>query len=482
MWETPNARVAMFSKILKSSKDAGAWKTLHENIIPEWIDAGLGFHYTTKDYDENPGAKVDGTTRTPFFRVNNIHGGESTCMLFSMANEGEAEEKLKEKQFSLIYFAELSNFLDRRILSMSLLCLRMPHLKYIQQQFIADTNPSEEGEASWIYETWYVEQKLDYDEYVIRQTKLKRPVMKESAFMTNVKNGRHVIEILPKDNPRLEPEQLEELEGAYAWDPGLYARYLEGKWIYGDGDASRHFMRFYKKNVHDVGTSSDPDETLWEKAVPSPNCTELILGLDTGDVNHAGVVIEKTYHPIWEPRFKRVIQQSCFTIIDEVVNLNTPMPLHEFTGKLLDVIDELEAFVGRQLNLERAYSDMSAFTDYSATGDTYPAREIESVSMGRIALIGVPKYKGSVEVRVRLVQQLLAFFRIRVSSHCFFVKKMFTELRKGRDAKNYVLQSDENKHVFDAMSYALIMECAEELDRSPRVYAERRGGLAVCIT
>lgn len=479
MWETPNARVAMFTKVLKNSKDAGAWKSLHEYTLPEWIKANIGLKYTTKGYNDEPGPKVDGQTRTPFFRLTNAHGGESECMLFSLDNDAEAEAKLKEKQFSLIYFSELSNFGDRMILSMALLCLRSPHLSYGQQQFIADTNPAEEGESSWIYEAWFIERNFTYEEYAERQKKLGRPVMKEPSFL-NFKAGLSVIEIMPKDNPKLEPQQLEELEATYSYDPGLYARYVLGKWVYGEGDASRHFRKFFKQNAHVRGDCSDDDEARWDYINPSPNCFEIITGLDTGDVNHAAVALERTFLPIYVPKTNSMVLRAHFSVLDEHVTLNTPVSLEVFAGDFTDLIEDLEELQGRKYNLDRCYSDSSAL-NYSATADSYPAAEIQAGSRNRLVLIGVPKPKFSVRLRVQLVQQLLAHERIKVSAHCFHVIRMLRDLKKGKGAANFILQSDDNRHVFDALSYALLMECAEELEKLNSGNVGARQGLAVSI-
>lgn len=480
LWETPNARVGMFTKVLKNSKDAGMWKNLHNYTLPEWIKAGIGLRYTTKDYDDKPGPKVDGTTRTPFFRITNLHGGESECMLFSLDNDNEAEAKLKEREFSMIYFSELSNFESRSVLSLGLLSLRMPHLDFNQQMWIADTNPSEEGESSWIYQAWYVERNLSYEDYVNRQRKLNLPVMREETFVSFRKNLR-LIEMFSKENIKLKPGQLEELESTYAYDPGLYARFVEGKWVYGDGETSRHFRRFFKPTIHVVGSVEGQDEDEYEYANPSQNCFELITGFDTGETNHAAVIMEKRYMSQYLPKSGKTISRAYFTLIDELVSLHTEMSLEEFTTTFMDIIADLEEQQGRKFDLERCYSDLSALTQYSATADSFPAIQINASSLGRLVLIGVPKPRHSVRVRVQLIQQLLAFERLKVSAHCYHTLKMFKDLKKGKDRLNYVLQSDDNRHIFDALSYPLIMECAEELEAIPKFSSGARAGLAISV-
>ncbi len=69
--------------------------------------------------------------------------------------------------------------------------------------------------------------------------------------------------------------------------------------------------------------------------------------------------------------------------------------------------------------------------------------------------------------RVALIKQLLKQKRLFVSANCKAIRRMFKELKKGNDEVNYVVQ-DENKHIFDALSYPIFMECAEELENVPK--------------
>lgn len=469
MWETNGARLAMFSRTLKNSKEAGTWADLHTIILPEWINANIGLKYTTFNVDGVPGFKVDGQTRTPRFRIRNAWGGESEAMLFSLDFDGDVESKLKEQRFSMIYFSELSKFRDRRILSVALPQLRMPHLKMDEQMWIADTNPSEEGEGSWIYEVWYVERNQTYEQYAERNKERGRPVMSESAF-DGFKAGLQLIEIMPEQNPYLDPRELEELKATYSYDEGLYARYVLGKWVYGDGDQSRHFRAAFLAK-HIVGNCDDQDENNWILAMPHPNAYELITGWDLGDRNHAAVLLDKEF----------ANGKSVFVVLDELESIGEEVSNEEFTVAFMQLVKNIEEQTGRVYDLERAWSDRSSIERYSATGDTFPYLQVYAASEERIFLRGVPKAKGSVRARVKLIKQLLKQDRLLVSAHCKAVKRMFKELKKGSTEVNYVVQ-DENKHIFDALSYPIFMECAEDLENMPQgVNAAQRRPLSVQI-
>jgi hypothetical protein len=451
MWETPSARVAMFSRTLKNSKEGGTWSDLHTITLPQWIKSGIGLKYTTKTSEGKPGPKVDGQTRTPYFKIRNAHGGESELMLFSLDFDGDIEDKLKEQRFSMIYFSELSKFRDRKILSVALPSLRMPHLTMEEQMWLADTNPSEEGDASWIYEVWYVEKTLRYEDYCARNKEKGRTSMPESAFL-NFQRGLQLIEIKPEENPYLDPRELEELKSTYGYDEGLYARYVNGLWVYGDGDASIHFKGKFH-NRHIVGNTDSSSEDEWVCANPSPTCFELITGWDLGEVNHAQVTIEKDLST----------GRASFVVLDEVESVGAEIDIATFTEAVMAQIDRLEETAGRKFDLGRAWSDRSSIEKFSATGGTFPYLEVYAASQERIFLVGVPKPRDSVRHRVRLLKTLLVSDRIHVSAHCKATIRMFQHLKKGASALDYVVR-DENKHIFDALTYALLMECAEELE------------------
>lgn len=455
LWETPDARVAMFSRTLKNSKDGGTWTLLHRYILKEWIDAKIGLRYTTKTSEGKPGPKVDGQTRTPYFRIRNSSGGESELMLFSLDYDDDIEDKLKEMQFSMIYFSELDKFRSRKILSVSLPSLRMPHLSFDQQMWIADTNPSEEGESSWIYKVWYLERAQTYGEYCDYNKKKGLPTLGETEFI-NFQKGLELIEIRPAENPYLDPRQLEELKSTYAYDIGLFSRYVEGKWVYGDGDSSVHFRGFFNKHQHVIGSIESPDESQWEYANPTRNCFSLITGWDLGDTYHAVGILEKTY----------VNSQACFCIMDEVVSLKAQISNEMVTESVMEKIKVFEDMLNRKLDLESAWSDRSSIEKYSSSGDTFPYLQVYAASGERIFLKGTPKPAGSVRIRVQLVKMLLRAGRLKVSAHCTFAIQMFEKLKKGD--VDFVVQ-DENKHIFDAISYALLMEMVDELENGPAV-------------
>lgn len=460
LWETDGARVGMFSRTLKA-KDGGTWSLLTKSVIPEWIKSGIGFQWTT-DNKGVAGPKTDGITRTPFFRVRNMHGTESELLLFSLDDDNDVESKLKEMEFSMIYFSELDKFGDRRVLTVALPSLRMGHLKFEDQQWIADCNPAEEGEESWIYKLFFLERNMSYDQHCAYQKEQELPVFEPGDFR-DFFGQLEVIEILPRDNTFIDPRQLQEVKVACGSDQGLYARLVEGKWVWGGGDKSRHFRSVFKEHMHVIGEAESHNEEDWIVALPSDNCWELITGWDLGETNHAQATMENLM----------INGRAHFVILDELVSVGKEISNEDFTIAAMEQIELIEKTCGKQFQLTRNWSDRSSIEKYSAAADTYPHLQVHAASKGRITLEGVPKPAGSVNVRVMLVKQLLAQKRLKVSAHCKHTIRMFKDLRRGSGRLDFIPQGDDNKHIFDALSYPLLMECIEELHSLPDATGKR---------
>lgn len=460
LWEVDRARVMMFARTQKLAKDGGTWALLHRDILPEWIASGIGLRYTTF-VDGVPGYKTDGNTRTLYFKIRNRYGTESEMFLFSLDDDNAVETKIKNLECSLFYVSELDNFSDRRMLTVPIASLRIG--KFDEQQWIADCNPSEEGEQSWIYQTFYKERLMPIDEFNTSQKRNELPEMTQQEFRDFYGN-MDVIEIVPKDNPFLDPRAFQAIRVACGNDAGLTARHVEGKWVWGGGDKSRHFRSSFKPH-HCIGSASDPNEEEWETLVPSTTCWELVTGWDLGNTNHAAHIIEKSY-PSTELTQKLKMRLPYFAVLDELVMVGKEISHEEFAQELLAMIVRLETLCGHQFDLTGAWSDQSSITTYNSVADTYPHLLVMGATEERIILQGVPKARGSVRERVRLIKQLLNQDRLVVSAHCFKTIQMFKDLKKGEDEINYVV-SDKNKHPFDSLSYPILMECAEEVRMNP---------------
>ena len=145
-----------------------------------------------------------------------------------------------------------------------------------------------------------------------------------------------------------------------------------------------------------------------------------------------------------------------------MVSVGEEISVGDIVRETLEKVQELERIAGRPLKTERCWSDRSSLERYNALADTYQHLEVLAASKGRFKLEGTPKGEGSVRVRVRLLKRLLYENRFIVSAHCVNAIQMLLHLKKGKT--EFVMEKDPNKHIFDAITYAILMECADELE------------------
>ena len=442
LWETPAARVALIVKTVGSATDGGVWLDLVDIIIPQWLDSNFGFEYTTFDRDGNPGPKTDSKTRTIFFRVRNAHGGESELRLISIQHDDEIKPRLKSTRFSAIWFSELSNFRDPNVFRVSWQQLRMYHLKPWQHLWIGDTNPSDEGEDSWIYKLWY-KRKVD----LLTTSQGDMP----SEFALSLRKLTFTL----ADNLVLTQEETEVMRQLYSDDPGELEREFEGKWTKGHGNRGKHFSDLFSRSVHVIGGEIGEEDYI----EVSSSTDTLMVGWDLGSVvNHAAVIVEKRI--VLAPDGK--CEWPVFCVLDSLRYTDERKTIGELGLEVVEKMDMLEGIYKRKFHWQH-WSDDTAITVWRPSSGSFDYMEILSVTNGRIRLDGVPKPANSIAARVRLIRRLLRERRLYVSSRCTDVIDMFLNCKQGGSQKEYV-EWNEQKHTFDALSYVLFMEAAADLE------------------
>lgn len=436
LWETPAARVALIAKAIRVMTDGGIWPDLLDLIIPQWVDSGIGFEYTTIDSAGRPGPKMDPKTRTVYFRVRNMHGGESEVRLLSVEHDFEVKEKLKGSRFSMIWFNELSHFLDPDVFRTSIMQLRMTHLAPWQHLWVADTNPSDEGEDSWIYKLWYLRKLSD---------KLSRAEQEQFA------RSLRLIEIHLEDNPFMSEGEKAHMRALYADDEGEFAREVEGKWVKGTGGRSKHFADLFSPSIHVVGGQAGEGDQI----ATASDTTVLFTGWDLGSVNHAAVILER--------RLLRLNDRelSVWSVLDDLLILGEAMTVTEFTKLFLEKMDGIEFRARREFQWVH-WSDDSAFNVFRGSGSGYDHLEVLAASHNKVRLQAVSKPEGSVQTRVRILRRLLKERRLYISKRCLATSEMLEKCSKGKEQKQFV-EWNQYKHTFDALTYPLFMEGANEL-------------------
>lgn len=468
LWETPMASVGFYAKSIKLAKDSGPWQQLVEQVVPDWINAGIGMEYTTRDGTGQPGPKQDAQTRTTFFRVRNYHGGESECRLFSIDHDQEVAQKVRSKVFSMMYFSELSMFKDPRILSTTLPSLRMPHLLPPTNDpdapdnwhmWLGDTNPDEEeGNRSWFYKMFWID-----------RLNPNHPWLKPS-----VQRSMRVIEMFLTDNPHVRQQQVDELIGTCGGDPALYDSYVLGK----HGDAGkltrRWFSAHFSRQVHVVGGTEEEGDQIDVQ----PSTTVLQTGWDLGgSTNHGAGILEKWERLVDTVQDGQIIQvpKTAWSVLDELVFLNEQVSLDEFAVKFLEKMIAIEKRSGKRFEWEH-WSDDTAVNVWRASSASYDYLEIqsailrESKGMWDVVLRPVLKPDGSVMARCRLLQRKLRDGLLFVSSRCTHVIEMLEEARKDENGDFF---SDKHKHTFDWLTYPMYMAEIDELTSPNRPTASK---------
>lgn len=451
-WETPQPRIAIFAKTVKSAFAGGVWSDLVEVVLPIWLKASMGMRITY-------GPKVEGSTRLHSLGVSNMHGGESEIQLRSLDYDFDIESSVKSGRFSMFYFSELSNFKNRIVFDATTERLRMPHLRDDQHLWLADTNPDDDGDESWIYKLFYVE-----------RTAKDHPYPDVQAMF-------ELFEFSLEDNIWMTQAQRNQIFARYAHDADRRDRYCYGKWT--RSTETGLFSEVFMADTHVLGNVSKYDEDEWEMILPSENCSKIITGWDMGgSKNHSNHIIERIGGD-GDPH-------SIFHILDETVSVNTMLTIEDFTTLVDERLRFWEKYVREHCHSNpieyRHWSDTTAFNTFRAALGGFDHTIVAIASEGRIMLQASPKGKGSIFKRVDLLRRLLFQNRIFVSARCAETIRMLGSLKKGRTKLEPVEENDMT-HVFDSLTYALAGECVNEMAESwdPRVSSLAGGSRVISI-
>jgi hypothetical protein len=439
-WETPHARIGIFAKTVKSAFAGGVWSDLMEIVLPEWLSVNMGMRITK-------GPKVDGSTRLHYVSVSNMHGNHSEIQLRSLDYDFDIEASLKSGRFSCFWFSELSNFENRIVFDTSTERLRMPHLRDEDHFWMADCNPADSGEQSWIFSLFYKERLAENHPYPDVQKKFG------------------VIEFTLEDNILMSEAERNEIFARYAHDEDRKQRYCYGKWT--TSTEKGLFSDVFMADTHVLGNVNPFDEYEWEILLPSEHCSNLITGWDPGAKNHSTHFFEKI--PDEE-------KGSVFHVLDEVVSLNTMLSIEDFTYMVMERLNFWTDYIREHCHKngveERHWSDLSAFNQFRGALGNFDHTVVAIASEGRILLQASPRGTGRSTIyrRVDLLRKLLFQNRIFISARCIQTIKMIGSLKAGK-TKDVPVEHADLVHVFDSLTYGLAGELVHELADiwSPRV-------------
>jgi hypothetical protein len=450
--DTPNGHIGVFTKTIKVAVDGGCWTDLTKVCLPQWFE-NTGIRYTTAP-------KVDGATRQAFFEINNRHGGTSRIVLNSLDYDDDIEAVIRGKRYSLLWFNELDNFRLRKVFDVSYDQLRMVGLPYNSHQWIADTNPSDEGEDSWIYKLFYVDRVAEEIPDSVQKNDIGVKAFRQ------LQEELDLIEVMIPDNTFLTEQDRLGLYARFQHDPDLFNRYIMGKWTSSSMDS--HFQDVFKPDLHIVGNITPPREEDWEVLLPEENCHELVTGWDIGDTNHGVVVLEPAI----------MNGMVTFKVLDAIQILKEKVGIPDLTEMALEKMEKWEAHIGRPVHW-RHWSDKSAFDHYRASSERYDHDIVYTASKGRINLRAAEKGKNSVKHRINLARRLLFYGRLVTSAACPGVTNMFRGLKKGSTLTQVIEKNSRHKHIFDALTYAIASELPLEIEAQMPNYGKNENRVAV---
>lgn len=438
--DVPMGHVGVFTKTIKVAVDGGCWTDLTKIVIPQWM-AGTGVRYTIPP-------KVDGQTRQAYFEITNRHGSSTRVVLNSLDYDDDIEAVIRGKRYSMLWFNELDNFRLRKVFDISYDQLRMMGLPYDEHQWIADTNPSDEGEDSWIYKLWFQDRIMEGMPEGIATEEGKK------AFR-QLQDELGLIEVMIPDNTFLTEQQRLGIYARFQHDPDLFNRYIKGLWTSSTTDS--WFSDVFRPDLHILGDASGPTHSDWEILLPEENCTEMVTGWDIGDTNHAVVFLEPA----------NINGAITFKVLDRVVILRDQVGIPDLTEMVMAKMDFWEEQVGRKIYW-RHWSDTSAFDHFRSAAERYDKDIVYAASGGRIRLMATEKGRNSIRHRINLARRLLFYGRLVTSASCPEVVSMFRGLKKGsvRDTSGFVgiERGNRHKHCFDALTYALSSELPLEIE------------------
>lgn len=468
-WNIPAANVCVAAISQSAALDSGVWEELTKITLPQYMALpGSQMRWVREPYVAN-------VSKKPTCEVSNRFGGKCKIQLDSLKNENEVEARFKGKTYSCLYVSELSNFRERKTFDVWGECLRGRLWKEEDYLFLGDTNPSDEGENSWIYKVWWGLKRMS-------EADILGEFGEKGKYLLALRDAFTVVEFELADNIFNTEERINEVIGRYMHDEDLYNRYVKGEWVAASTEAI--FAEVFREQIHVVGEIETPANKTPLILAPEENCFELICGWDPGSsTNSAAVILEKWFRQVSEGKTELVFKQ-----LDELAIIDEDHTIPEFVEAFLAKMRWWEEFCGKTFRW-RHWSDRSVFDMREPKENKYYHQLINEASVGEIVLEAAYRGPNSVRQRVDLLRRLLFTQRILINrDFCPRTIRMYKALKRGTSQLHTIQKGSPHKHIFDAKMYAIASEASNELDQTVfenlirRTKEARTEGGLVCIT
>lgn len=466
-WETPHGEVALVAVSQTSGLQSGMWDQLVDGIMPKYMALDKGMKWIREPFTAQ-------SSKRPTCVVTNKFGGRCRFQLESLKDEREVEERFKNKNYTAVFVTELSNFRQRKTFSIWSQTLRSIHgLDPKQFLFLGDTNPSDEGDESWIYHLWFVRRTQTYEQYCEFQAERALPISSEPDFQAlNAQLGLLQFEIA--DNIFLTDAEVSELIEEHCHDQDLYDRYILGKWV--KASTTALFHKHFREGIHVAGeleTPGNPDPMM---LVPQDQTWKLYLSIDPGtSANSAGYIFEKVILDLGKGRLSLPI----FSILDETAIIGEDHTVDEFTLMLCERMFWWEQYTGRIYEWA-AWSDRSVFEHRDNSSGKYYHQLIFEASARfwrqkyeqtqtvqyadrAIVLQAADRSPKSLPHRVDLARRLMYEQRLIVSrTRCPRLIQCFKSMPAAKNDPNVPPKGHHLKHGFDGCFYGVAEESYSE--------------------
>ncbi len=405
-YENDNALVMILSPSIRTGAE-GIWHDLETLVIPSWTE-GIGL--------ESSNAKLDPNTKDRHRWIGNRHGGWSKLLLISIPYAAAVETRIKGPAPSMIYVDELTQCDGKEYFTYPAAQLGRRRGIDGPQQYCASCNP--EGPSHWVYQTFFE------DCYEEDGTKDKDFAVYHVPVTENIK--------------RLPDGYVENLHRILRSDPVEKRRLIDGEWVDRPTGESL-FKEYFVPENHIKG------EVLKGTGLTPMQGFPITIGYDLGQV----------YSSISFMQMIPTQDKVLWIIFDELDYLGQR---HLYKRLAQEVCRKMD-YWNKKSDFEFRYehiSDSSAINQWHPGGEgSYDSWDMERFSDGRIKLQGCPKGSGSVEARIRLLQQKLFNDEVYVSATCKLTIDMFQQLES--DRKNPAKpRRSKYIHKFDAVTYPLL--------------------------
>lgn len=423
-YENPNALALVLVGVRSQALIGGAWEKLQLDILPEWKE-GLNLEVTEERMNE---------MRMRFFYMQNMHGGWSKVVLMSIPWGAQLKDRIKGIEPSFVLVDELTTLQNPDYFNV--IVQQLGRRKGITgvQQYTAACNP--DGPRHWVYKRFF-ETPL-----------LANPVTGKVAGVWD--NDYAVFHVPITENEKnLDPKYFNRVMEAVRDDPIEEARMIRGEWV--DRPVGTAIFKDHYK-----------EEFFTAKPIIPNDRFPIVIGYDLGTANNAIIFMQMI-------PFRK---ENLWTIFDEMVYTDRRLDFQmTLIPHLMTRMNWWQTQTGKTFHWMHI-SDNSAFNQFRSSGGSFDVLVVERASLAMkrtfpnlptIRMEPAPKFKGSVEIRVRMMMQLMSRDLVRISPRCTKIKDMLicleSEKYKGEvynPSLPFSPRRSKHLHPFDAMTYPMI--------------------------